>query len=447
MATTTQFLSGLGVGVLLSLFLLTVPYLLPTAVSPSPSTLHTSLLTSLISSPYISITLLLPALLVLLTLYYHLYKPYTLTLTLPYTTKSRHSKRNLSTLPPPFPNAYYRLLTSSNLRPSAVVPATLNQSHDLVVYRPAAGSGDGKAVVLDAYCPHLGAHLAYGGKVVGDCIDCPFHGWRFNKEGKCTIIPYANKVPDVARTASWPVQEVDDGVLVWYDADAQQPSGGAVRSVLAGGGGRCVGLLSMEVGGHVREVMEAFIDRTVVDVDNVYGLLQVRWQRLTQWRETAGEGRVDVKLTVSVAGQQLYSMLGELQIISPVYACLVLRRSSSSPPSHYLFLSILPAAPFVHTLTAALYTAATYNPLSVLTSRLLLLHPLLTVVQQQMTMASAKGEAAGASSSAGSSGVAGGKGGELLLDGEVDGALLAYRRWYDGFCSAKGTKRREGVEW
>jgi cholesterol 7-dehydrogenase len=32
-----------------------------------------------------------------------------------------------------------------------------------------------EAKVLDAYCPHMGADLGVGGKVVGDCIECPFH--------------------------------------------------------------------------------------------------------------------------------------------------------------------------------------------------------------------------------------------------------------------------------
>ena len=437
MATTMQFLSGLAAGVLLSLLLLILPYLLPAAVAPSSSNLHASLLTTLLTSPYLSTALLLPALLLLLTVQYQLFSPYSLTIALPYATKSRHSKRSLSTLPPPYPSAHYRLLSSSTLPPAAVLPASLNQSHDLVVYRPAPGSTDSRAVVMDAYCPHLGAHLAYGGKVVGDCIDCPFHGWRFNREGKCTVIPYASKVPEVARTGVWPVEEVDNNIMVWYDADNQPPTttkqGGRVRTVLGGGGGRCAGWLSMEVGGHVREVMEAFIDRASVDVDHVYGLLHVRWQRLTQWRETDHEGRVDVQLTVSAAGRQLYSMLGELQVMSPVYACILLRSSKSSAPSHFLFLSLLPSAPFVHTLTATLHTTATYNPLRVLMSRLLLLHPLLAVVQQQMTMASAKGEAT--------------SGGVDRLDAEVDGALLAYRRWYDGFCSEKGTKRRDGLDW
>lgn len=54
---------------------------------------------------------------------------------------------------------------------------------------------DGKARVLDAYCPHLGAHLADGeidhedGK---SCIKCPFHGWAFRADdGTCVNVPYA----------------------------------------------------------------------------------------------------------------------------------------------------------------------------------------------------------------------------------------------------------------
>lgn len=52
----------------------------------------------------------------------------------------------------------------------------------------------GEAHVVDAYCPHLGANLAAGGRVLGDCIECPFHGWQFQgSDGKCVRIPYAEK--------------------------------------------------------------------------------------------------------------------------------------------------------------------------------------------------------------------------------------------------------------
>ena len=61
----------------------------------------------------------------------------------------------------------------------------------LAVFR----SNRGVVRVMSAYCPHLGANMAVGGKVVGaDCLECPFHGWKFNGEtGNLVDIPYADK--------------------------------------------------------------------------------------------------------------------------------------------------------------------------------------------------------------------------------------------------------------
>ena len=53
---------------------------------------------------------------------------------------------------------------------------------------------NGHVHALDAFCPHLGANLAVGGKVKGSCLECPFHAWRFNgDDGKCVNIPGAKK--------------------------------------------------------------------------------------------------------------------------------------------------------------------------------------------------------------------------------------------------------------
>lgn len=53
---------------------------------------------------------------------------------------------------------------------------------------------DGRPTCLDAHCPHLGANLAHGGRVVRhageNCIRCPFHGWRFAPDGACVAVPY-----------------------------------------------------------------------------------------------------------------------------------------------------------------------------------------------------------------------------------------------------------------
>ena len=55
---------------------------------------------------------------------------------------------------------------------------------------------DMKPNLLNSTCPHLGANLAIEGKVVGNSIECPFHGWRFSGEGKCESIPYSKSVPE-----------------------------------------------------------------------------------------------------------------------------------------------------------------------------------------------------------------------------------------------------------
>jgi nitrite reductase/ring-hydroxylating ferredoxin subunit len=84
---------------------------------------------------------------------------------------------------------------------------------ELVLFRTEAG----EAVVLDAHCPHLGAHLGYGGCVRADSIVCPFHNWRFDAHGRLVEIPYArrDRRPDVA-LRRWPVHETCGVILVWH---------------------------------------------------------------------------------------------------------------------------------------------------------------------------------------------------------------------------------------
>jgi 3-ketosteroid 9alpha-monooxygenase subunit A len=92
----------------------------------------------------------------------------------------------------------------------------------LVAFR---GEG-GAAHILDAYCPHLGADLGVGGKVVGDTIQCPFHAWRFGGDGACAEIPYGkrDKIPPRACIKSWSVLERNGLVFVWYDRFDRAPS-------------------------------------------------------------------------------------------------------------------------------------------------------------------------------------------------------------------------------
>ena len=42
---------------------------------------------------------------------------------------------------------------------------------------------------MEAHCKHLGAHIGHGGTVVGDCVQCPFHGWRWGPTALIGISP------------------------------------------------------------------------------------------------------------------------------------------------------------------------------------------------------------------------------------------------------------------
>src|SRR5580704_19594784 len=83
---------------------------------------------------------------------------------------------------------------------------------DFAIYRGKSG----RVVMLDAYCPHMGTHLAKnttsyvvkdGTQIEGDSIRCPYHAWRFGPDGKCNDIPYASRIPQAASITSWPVVE------------------------------------------------------------------------------------------------------------------------------------------------------------------------------------------------------------------------------------------------
>ena len=84
---------------------------------------------------------------------------------------------------PIFPEGWYPVATSRELRRKPLRRELCGRA--LVLYRDAGG----RAVALHDRCPHRSAPLS-GGRVVGGEIECPYHGWRFNGEGPCTLIPF-----------------------------------------------------------------------------------------------------------------------------------------------------------------------------------------------------------------------------------------------------------------
>ena len=121
---------------------------------------------------------------------------------------------------PEIPNGWFAVAFSREIRPG-MVKRVRAFGEDLVLFRTHSGAPR----VLSAYCPHLGAHLAEGGRVLGESIRCPFHGWQYDGEsGRCVEIPYCDQIPPRARTRAWETVDRNHMIFVWHHAEQKPPS-------------------------------------------------------------------------------------------------------------------------------------------------------------------------------------------------------------------------------
>ncbi len=99
-----------------------------------------------------------------------------------------------------------------------VVAGTAEIGHELtarticgehvVLYRTAAG----EVVALDDRCPHRGFPLS-AGSLIGDNVQCGYHGLRFDPCGTCVRVPGQDRIPTRANVGVRPV--VEQGAWVW----------------------------------------------------------------------------------------------------------------------------------------------------------------------------------------------------------------------------------------
>jgi phenylpropionate dioxygenase-like ring-hydroxylating dioxygenase large terminal subunit len=100
-------------------------------------------------------------------------------------------------------NFWYPVATSeevTNEQPLRVKILCMN----FVAFRDSAGAPH----VLADVCVHRGGALG-AGKIKGDCVQCPYHGWQYDGDGRCVLIPALknDKPPARAKVDSYPVQE------------------------------------------------------------------------------------------------------------------------------------------------------------------------------------------------------------------------------------------------
>ncbi len=83
---------------------------------------------------------------------------------------------------------------------------------DLVIYRTTNG-----VALVERRCAHRRVNLEFG-RVEGDCIRCPYHGWLYDPTGQCIeqpAEPEGSTFKDKIRIDAYPTQEVG-GVVFGY---------------------------------------------------------------------------------------------------------------------------------------------------------------------------------------------------------------------------------------
>jgi phenylpropionate dioxygenase-like ring-hydroxylating dioxygenase large terminal subunit len=126
---------------------------------------------------------------------------------------------------------------------------------EIVVFRTASG----RLSALDAYCPHLGAHLGHGGTVAQEELRCPFHGFTFDGSGACTGSPYDGKRTPAMRVGSWPVREVAGAIMIYHDPRRREPSW-ELGGPAPGGRWRALRTKKWQFRGHPQETSENAVD-------------------------------------------------------------------------------------------------------------------------------------------------------------------------------------------
>lgn len=86
---------------------------------------------------------------------------------------------------------------------------------------------DGRAVAMSNRCLHRNALLSEG-DVFDGCIGCPYHGWTYDRSGRCINVPSEGpngRAPDKERKLeTFEVKEQDGLLWVWMGTDTE-PTG------------------------------------------------------------------------------------------------------------------------------------------------------------------------------------------------------------------------------
>jgi len=87
---------------------------------------------------------------------------------------------------------------------------------------------NGELFALRDICPHRGVPLSAGRILAEGSVECPYHGWRFQRDGVCSKIPslagHEDLEAEKIRVRSYPVREQDGLIWVYMAARPGTPA-------------------------------------------------------------------------------------------------------------------------------------------------------------------------------------------------------------------------------
>jgi phenylpropionate dioxygenase-like ring-hydroxylating dioxygenase large terminal subunit len=106
-------------------------------------------------------------------------------------------------------NEWYVVGFANDFPVGAIYPTRLLE-RELIVWR----SADQQIHVWEDLCVHRGARLSKGW-IEDDSVVCPYHGWQYDRDGRCTKMPAAPDEAPMKKAVAFPYPAVECYGFIW----------------------------------------------------------------------------------------------------------------------------------------------------------------------------------------------------------------------------------------
>ncbi|MGC8609250.1 MAG: Rieske 2Fe-2S domain-containing protein, partial [Thermoplasmata archaeon] len=110
-------------------------------------------------------------------------------------------------------NKWYIVLDSNELKTDRSASIRLF-GNEIILWRDSRNN----VHAIEARCPHRGANLGLG-RIIGDCLQCPYHGFLFDGDGKAVLIPSMGESAMISKNykaKNYSVKEYMNFIFLWY---------------------------------------------------------------------------------------------------------------------------------------------------------------------------------------------------------------------------------------